>query len=176
MKRAAVAVGALTYLRPLEEGDLDTLLKWDEDPEVHTWAGRKFESPEQCRSWLRRRSRNLNSLAFAIVTREGRLVGDLELEQINWKARTAELRISIGDKTQWGKGLGSDAVMAALKFAADQLRLRSVYLRVAVQNLRAIRCYTKCGFRKRHVLRFCNGRKGVQDLLLMEVTLPQSGC
>ncbi|MGB9867380.1 MAG: GNAT family N-acetyltransferase [Bacillota bacterium] len=176
MNAPTIAVGALTYLRPLEEADLEVVLKWDKDPEVHAWAGKKFESPEECRDWLRTRRRSPNSVAFAIVTHDGRLIGDLELEQIDWKRRTAELRISIGDKTQWGKGLGSDAVLTALKVAAFQLRLKSVYLRVAVENHRAIRCYTKCGFRKRKMLRFRNGREGAQDILLMEVTFPQSAC
>ncbi|HHV78336.1 MAG TPA: GNAT family N-acetyltransferase [Firmicutes bacterium] len=169
----AVATGKFTYLRPIMEEDLEKLLEWDNDPEINRWTGKKFESLEQGHRWLgSSRAGRSNRLAFAIVKHDGRLVGDLEFEQVNWRSKMAELRISIGDKTQWGKGLGTDAVHCALRFAKERLRLKRMYLRVAADNSRAIKCYIKCGFRKRGVLRVSHTREGMQDLILMEATLP----
>lgn len=141
---------------------------WDQDEEVTRYSGRKFafESPE---NWLGRYIRSSRTRAVAIETLDGRLIGDLELEEINWRAGTTELRITLGDKEYWNRGFGTDAVNQALRLAFVGLGLHMVYLRVYVSNRRAIRCYEKCSFRREGVLRAGSRRVGTEDILLMSV-------
>lgn len=134
-------------LRPLTAEDLPHLLRWDADHDIRqALGGSRFEH-DPPHVWLRR-FRHGRGLAFAITGPDGDLLGDLQLQDINWHRREAELRICLGKKRDWGHGLGTEAVAMALSIAFFRLRLRQVYLRVYASNRRAIRCYVKCGFRK----------------------------
>ena len=87
----------------------------------------------------------------------------LKMQRIlHWGSRTkpnsrrrkeAELHICIGERKYWGRGLGTEAVLAVLDMAFVDMGLKSIYLRVYRHNLRAIRCYEKCGFKKEAILR-----------------------
>lgn len=160
--------GRLVRLRPLRRDDLTLVGMWDQDEEVTRYSGRKFalETPED---WLRRYIRSNRTRAVAIETLDGRLIGDLELEEINWRAGSTELRITLGDKEYWNRGFGTDAVNQALHLAFVGLSLHMVYLRVYASNRRAIRCYEKCNFRREGVLRAGSRRVGTEDILLMSV-------
>jgi RimJ/RimL family protein N-acetyltransferase len=63
------------------------------------------------------------------------------------------LGIIIGDKGHWGRGYGSDAIGALLRWAFDNLNLNRIHLTVWSYNTRAIRCYEKCGFRHEGIMR-----------------------
>jgi RimJ/RimL family protein N-acetyltransferase len=72
---------------------------------------------------------------------------------INWKDRSAELGITIGDKSYWDQGYGSDAVRTMVRVAFRKMNLHRVYLRVHEDNTRGIRCYEKVGFRHEGTMR-----------------------
>lgn len=74
--------------------------------------------------------------------------------------KRAELGISIGDQTQWSRGLAADAIQRVLRYAFDELALRRVQLYVDEDNLRGIRCYEKCGFVREGLLRGYRLREG----------------
>jgi RimJ/RimL family protein N-acetyltransferase len=57
-----------------------------------------------------------------------------------------QLGMMIGDKSFWGKGIGSEVVELGLKFAFKILKVHKVVLDVREDNLRAIRVYEKNGF------------------------------
>jgi RimJ/RimL family protein N-acetyltransferase len=69
------------------------------------------------------------------------------------RADRAELGISIHDKTQWSKGLGTDAVRLVVDYAFEELDLNRVELTTDEENARAIRCYEKVGFVREGLLR-----------------------
>ena len=58
----------------------------------------------------------------------------------------AGIGISIGEKSLWGKGYGTDAMNALLDFGFGMLRLERMWLEVYVFNKRARRSYDKSGF------------------------------
>ncbi|WP_092506285.1 GNAT family N-acetyltransferase [Virgibacillus salinus] len=67
----------------------------------------------------------------------------------------------IGEKSEWGKGYGTEVVEILVNFAFSRLNLHKVYLTVDSDNIGAIRCYEKVGFYKDGVLRdevFKNGK------------------
>jgi RimJ/RimL family protein N-acetyltransferase len=120
--------------------------------------------------WWQAIGRDRTRLGVAIVNDEGRLIGDIELENVAWRAGEAELRIAIGDKTYWNRGYGTQALQEMAQVAFELLRLRSLYLRVADQNIRAIRSYRKAGFRKVGRLSATGRLCGGQSLVLMRMT------
>lgn len=161
--------GELTVVRPLTTADLPFLKAWDEDPEIVALMGRKYASTD-VEVWYESISAARNYRALAIETMEGRLIGELELAQVNWRRGSAELRICIGEKDCWGCGYGSDALQATLNLAFERYGLRSVYLRVFASNVRAIRLYKRVGFRTEASLEPSERRGDPSAVLLMNLS------
>jgi RimJ/RimL family protein N-acetyltransferase len=78
--------------------------------------------------------------------------------------------LGIGDRNDWGKGYGTDAMKIILRFAFTELNLRRVTLTVFEYNPRAIRSYEKVGFRHEGRLRSILLRDGKRwDMLYMGI-------
>jgi RimJ/RimL family protein N-acetyltransferase len=78
---------------------------------------------------------------------DNRLLGDINLDVINWGARDSFVGIGICNREDWGKGYGTDAMNIILRFAFTEINLRRVTLSVFEYNPRAIHSYEKAGFR-----------------------------
>jgi RimJ/RimL family protein N-acetyltransferase len=153
--------GSLVRLRAIEQGDLPTFVRWINDPEVT--AHLQFEPPmsmEDEVTWYHH-MRSSKDKAFAIETREGRLIGNVGFVGLDWRNRKTDLGIMIGEKDAWSHGYGTDAITTFLRYLFEELRLNRVGLYADVENHRAIRCYEKCGFVQEGVVRqyrFKDGR------------------
>ena len=74
-----------------------------------------------------------------------------------------------------GKGLGANFVRAGLDFVQSQFSLKSIQLRVAAFNRRAIKVYQRVGFRE--IERFMNQTNGGEfNFIRMELTKTQEQC
>ena len=60
--------------------------------------------------------------------------------------KEAEMGIMIGDKDYWNQGYGTDAVRTALHFIFTNTELDSIRLKTLDWNIRAHKCFLKCGF------------------------------
>jgi len=76
----------------------------------------------------------------------GTLVGVTRLMFIDKKTQTAELGIFIGDKQYQGCGVGRKALAMTMKRAFQKIGLRKIYLKVRVDNQRAVKLYRSFGF------------------------------
>lgn len=78
---------------------------------------------------------------------DNRLIGDINLDVVNsWLGRNAFVGIGVGNREDWGKGYGTDAMKILLRFAFTEINLNRVTLNVFEYNPRAIRSYEKAGF------------------------------
>ena len=150
-------VGERVRLRPIERDDLPRFVEWFADPEVrrHLDLYLPFSMAQEERWFesLQERLDREEAVMLTIETAEGAHIGNVSLMPINWKDRSAELGITIGDKSYWGKGHGSDAVRTMLKIAFRKMNLHRVFLRVHEDNARGIRCYEKVGFQHEGTMR-----------------------
>lgn len=140
--------GYTATLRPATDDDIETLVEWDCDPELAWLMGYERRSPEESRARVSRLMGDRNSVVMCIVGPDEHVVGDIVLTEIAWRSGQAELTVRIGNKSNWGKGLGQQAVRQMLDIAFGQLNLARVYLRVCADNPRAVNCYLKCGFKR----------------------------
>jgi RimJ/RimL family protein N-acetyltransferase len=169
----AALEGSLVRLRLRTEEDIPLFVRWYSDPEVLHWL-HLSEGPEQTTEVERQRfeatERDPTRLTWIIETRDGAPIGSVGLLAIEETHKRAELGISIGEKSYWGRGYGTDAIRVALRFAFQNLGLRRVTLITDADNERGIRCYEKCGFVKEGVLRGHRLRHGEPlDMLAMAV-------
>ncbi len=102
---------------------------------------------------------------------DNRLLGDIGLYVINnWRPRDAFVGLGIGNRKDWGKGYGTDAMKIMLRFAFTEVNLRRVTLTVFEYNPRAIRSYEKTGFQHEGRLRGALLRDGKRwDMLYMGI-------
>jgi diamine N-acetyltransferase len=145
-------LGKKVRLRPVERDDLPRFVEWFGDPEVrrHLAIYLPFSLAQEERWFenLQGRLERQEDVLLAIETADGVHIGNLGLHGINWKDRSAELGIAIGEKAYWNQGYGTDAIRTLLGLAFRELNLHRVLLRVDADNARAIRCYEKAGFQR----------------------------
>ena len=80
-------------------------------------------------------------------------IGNIKLDNFDWVNRTCELGLLLGDRTYWGKGIGTEVMRLTLAYAFNQLNLRKVLLAVYANNPAAIKLYEKVGFKNEGCLR-----------------------
>lgn len=84
---------------------------------------------------------------FAIDTlAEGKHIGNCMYYDIDEDIRQAELGIMIGDREYWGRGYGADAVATLVRHVFSDTNVDRIYLKTLEWNVRAQRCFQKCGF------------------------------
>ena len=82
---------------------------------------------------------------FAIDTPDGKHIGNCVYYGIN-KKKGAELGIVIGNRDYWDKGHGTDAITTLVSHIFHRTNLKRIHLKTLDSNLRAQKCFQKCGF------------------------------
>ena len=102
---------------------------------------------------------------FAIETGRGKHIGNCSYYDINEKKGEVQLGIMIGNRKYWDKGYGTVAVTRLLDLIFEETDLNRVYLKTLVSNIRAHKCFQKCGFsHSGHLV------KGDFQFVLMDIT------
>ncbi len=83
---------------------------------------------------------------FAVETLDGKHIGNCSWYNCSETKGEAELGIMIGNHDYWDKGYGTDAVTTLVSYIFHQTNLKRVYLKTLDWNIRAQKCFEKCGF------------------------------
>jgi RimJ/RimL family protein N-acetyltransferase len=147
--------GPRVRLRSLSERDWDTLLRWNQDPEVLYFAdGDDVQSwnLEQVQDIYRGTSHN----AFTFMMEfNGRPIGECWLQRMNLPRLLAlyptdDLRridLMIGEKELWGQGLGTEVIRLLTDFGFNTEQCDRVFAcSVADYNPRSMAAFRKCGY------------------------------
>lgn len=159
MSEAPVLRGARVTLRGPRERDIDDRFAAGKPDEyVYMCGGDRTENDEHPPRdvWVKWNQRETAPKEGEISWRmeaEGICIGSIRLHQISMCDHSARLAIGIWNIDYLSKGLGTEAIRLVLGYAFDTMRLHRVELTVLDYNLRGIRCYEKCGFRREGVLR-----------------------
>ncbi len=81
-----------------------------------------------------------------IIEAEGRAIGDIDLFHIEPRNRNAVVGLGIWCEDDRGRGYGTDALRAMLRWAFRHLNMHRVELSVEPENGPAVRVYEKLGF------------------------------
>lgn len=166
--------GERVYLRPAEREDLDRFVRWFADAETtrHLMLRAPFSLPMEEQWFERVVAEQGKSVYHFVICRldDDEPIGTAGLHDLDFVNGNAEFGISIGEKGEWNKGYGTDALNAICDFGFGELRLARIELQVYAPNRRARRSYEKAGFvlegtlRNRH---FAEGRH--EDVLIMSL-------
>lgn len=83
---------------------------------------------------------------FAIDTLDRQHIGNCMYYDVDRIRKQAKIGIIIGDRDYWGQGYGTDAVMTLVSHIFHDLSLERVYLDTLDWNVRAQKCFHRCGF------------------------------
>ena len=146
--------GPRCRLRAVEKTDVELFLKWMNDPEVtENLVNVGPLSTIEEERWIENMLKSHPAEHAMVIdiedhTKPGsyRAIGNCQLIDIDWRNRSAELGIMIGEKSCWDKGYGSEVVGIMLMHGFNTLNLHRIWLRVYEKNKRGIRAYEKAGF------------------------------
>jgi RimJ/RimL family protein N-acetyltransferase len=81
-----------------------------------------------------------------IIEVDGRAVGDINLFDLDTRNAVASIGLSVWRPEDRGKGFGTDAMRALIRWAFDQQNLHRIELSVDPRNAAALHVYAKLGF------------------------------
>lgn len=141
--------GEKVALGPLRHDLLPLYHRWRNDFEVGLYTlEMNVLTAEAMEDWYRQQGDAQQGVSFTIYERPAlRPIGIVGIGEINHSHRTAAFGIVVGEKSCWGKGYGTEATRLALDYAFTGLGMHNVWLTVQSFNERAIRAYTRAGFR-----------------------------
>jgi RimJ/RimL family protein N-acetyltransferase len=174
------AVG-LALLRP---EDVPVTARWNQDLAFTANIGSPGEAHtiEMRQEFYQRHSRpREDDVEFAVIMLStGQLVGFGGLSAIS-RALTATLFVAIGERSLWGKGLGTEATRLICEYGFFFRNLYSIKVEINGYNQRAIRVYERLGFKSVGRVRgaiMLNARRYdqiIMDLLRTEFELNHVG-
>lgn len=163
--------GERIRFRGVERADLHTFVKWLNDPDVYqgilihnpisqvdeeNWFEMMIKRPpEEHVMGIEVRLPSEQASLPAVKAQEPvddggverwRLIGTFAFDHIDWRNRSAEFGIMIGEKVYWNQGYGTEAVRLLAQHGFNTLNLNRIFLHVFENNPRAIRVYEKAGF------------------------------
>ncbi|SEQ89484.1 aminoglycoside 6'-N-acetyltransferase [Virgibacillus subterraneus] len=167
-------------VREIEEKDKHILAKWLSDPQVlEFYEGR--DKPFDLDKIKKEFYNSENDAVKCIVEFKGTRIGYIQFYQLDGETKkiygyhNEEENIYgidqfIGEVDYWNKGIGTLLVSSMVTYLVKDKKAVRVVMDPQTRNVRAIKCYEKCGFKKVKVLPKREFHEGVhQDCWLMEI-------
>lgn len=172
--------GARVRLRRPEREDLPLFVQWLNDPEVR--AGISMVLPmgmaEEGKWFESALERPPAERPLTIDMQDGQggwtTIGNTGFFDFDWRCRSAEFGILIGEKSVWGQGYGTEVTNLMLDHGFGTLNLHRIMLRVYAYNERARRVYEKAGYLLEGTQRDAAFKDGAYvDVHIMAVLRPE---
>ena len=145
--------GEKIRLCPLTVEMVEVFPKWFADTEVTRFMGTAgLPSLVYEKDWFEKTATSNHEIVWAIIVDE-KLIGTTWLCQIDWANRRAITGNMVGDKTEWGKGYGSEAVRLRTRYAFMNTALEKMATETFMDNAGSRRCLEKVGYRQYGIAR-----------------------
>lgn len=164
--------GKKVTLRAMTRNDMPLICDMFNDPEIENLVvGWAFPiSLEQQNKWFDNHMNDTDNFRFIIETEEDGAVGIATLSDIDWKNRRASHGIKIGNTQKRTKGIGTDAVMAIMRYAFDELQLHRLDGSWFPDNIPSQNMYKKCGWVEEGVRKDYIFKQGkYRDLVIVRI-------
>jgi ribosomal-protein-alanine N-acetyltransferase len=165
-------------LRCLTAADAtERYLRWLQDPEVARYLESRFarHSLDGLPPWIEQMNNSPDSLLLGLFTRsEGLHIGNIKLGPIDSHHGRGDIGLMLGEKSHWGRGYASEAIMRVAVHAFDDLGLRKLTAGCYANNIGSMKAFEKVGFTiEARLAEHWVSDDGVQDGILMGLTTAQ---
>ncbi|MBI2474291.1 MAG: GNAT family N-acetyltransferase [Candidatus Taylorbacteria bacterium] len=162
--------GERIYLRKLTMEDATPrYCAWFNDPEVTKYLEIRSSNMDQLKSYVKSKSDNPAVLFMGIFDKTSDLhIGNVKLEPINAPDKRTIFSIVIGDRSFWGKGIGTEATRLITDHALRELGIDEVELGVIDEHKKASRAYERAGYKQVRIKKNAVNHDGiVYDAVIM---------
>lgn len=150
------------YFRTLTEDDAtSTYADWLNNPVVNRFLEVRHtrQDIETCRAFIRACNADSGCFLFGIFVDHGKShIGNIKLGPIDWRNKSGQIGLLIGDQSCWGAGYGSEAISAITRFSFNEQGLNRLEAGCYEENLGSLRAFLRSGyylegfFRKKYIL------------------------
>ena len=137
-------------LRSLSKNDVFPFYNWLNDLESIKYSlslFQKINSHKEIDLWFETLLQDEKNLNLGIFLKENnQLVGYAGICNISEQNQSGEYFIFIGDKSVWGKGIGSQVSKQLIEIAFQDKKLNRLMLTVSEPNIGGVKAYKKAGF------------------------------
>lgn len=160
-------------LRKPEPEDLEALYVQKNSADVRASLGgfSTGYAMADLRQWLEVHRARVDEVLWVIAeVGTDRCLGHVGLYRIDYRIRSAEFAVMLGDPAFRGRGIGRDCARFMIDYGFLELNLNRIDLSVLATNERAIRLYERLGFLHEGRLREAQFRDGqYMDVLHMSI-------
>lgn len=172
--RETLLCGERVLLRPPTMHDADYVFHWERDDDVWRYDPHRPYSramweflPIFERNYVRGNGRQF----WYIIENERRLpIGTITYFNVDTRLCQAEIGLGLGDKSQWGKGYGSEAIRTLVRYLFASTNFVRVYAETALANGPARRSFARANFQE--VGEIVDPRSAGAPWVLLEVWKP----
>ena len=139
-------------MRSAEREDIGRFTAWLNDPEVTEgmliYGPFSLAEEEDWFEGMLARPKDEHPFVMEI-RQEGNWtpIGNCGFHNIDWRCRSAEVGIFIGEKQLWNQGYGTEAMRMMVRYGFETLNLNRIMLEVYETNQRGQKAYEKAGFK-----------------------------
>lgn len=148
--------GKQIYLRQIEMSDCnDNYVRWLNDPEVNQYLETKWseQNLDSIREFVNSQKINTHSVLFAIVSNQGRHIGNIKIGPVHPRYNHADISYFIGEKEHWHKGIATEAIALVCDFGFNELSLNRIEAGAYDCAIGSWRALEKCGFKREGIFR-----------------------
>ena len=143
-----VLKGEKITLRPPDEADAQGFIEWFADQEVTRFLAHTMPlSLADERDFLKRVGESKNDVLWVIEV-DGKAIGATGIHRIDWIDANATTGTVIGEKDEWRKGYGSEAMALRTAYAFQQLNLHKLSSGAFLDNEPSKRALLRAGYRE----------------------------
>lgn len=168
--------GRAVRLRAVEPSDVETMYRWENDPEVWRVSGTLAPfSRHALMNFVEEQRYDLygtRQLRLIIENPEGEAAGTLDLFELDPRNRRAGVGIMIYDRSQRCRGYATDALEVLKHYARQTLGLHQLWCDVEARNEASLHLFDRAGFVRTGVKRdWTLTPEGYRDLLTLQLIM-----
>ncbi|WP_413513807.1 GNAT family N-acetyltransferase [Myroides odoratus] len=161
-------------LKPLSKEDVVPFFTWLNEEEVIKYSLSSFQnlsSKASIEIWFESLFVEQNTYTIGVYLKSTQqLIGYAGISGISKSNRSGEYFIFIGDKSQWGKGVGTITTQKIVAYGFETLNLNRIMLTVSQPNIGGVKAYERAGFKVEGILREACLRDGAfHDKIVMSI-------
>ena len=135
-------------LRKLEDNDLDyqKIYNWCQNKDVYEWFEQRILSFDEIKNKYQNKLL-LNKQKVFIISLNSKDIGLVQIYHYENKDNIYEYDIFIGENDYLSKGFGKVIINYIDNYIFNTYSAKSIILRPFKRNIRAVKCYQKCGYK-----------------------------
>jgi len=163
-------IGEKIYLKPFGNEHAAKFFEWTRDPEIIKYTSFKPAETIEEQEEINNNRDPKKDIIFAIFLKENdKLIGSVGVHKLDNPDKNFGVGLFIGDKSEWGKGYGTDVFKTWIKYLFEKKGAKKLNLNVYKDNIAAQKVYEKAGFKMKGTKKVLNAKTGkMQEEFYME--------